>query len=323
MSSSKSKRIPPPPRPSGSKQSVVSGLFPNTVKEKMRRMEEECWGCGSEKIQIARVLAKADGATSFLEKRRLINFNPLTAMNAIALCPTCRTYYDDALDPMFFFVPSDLDFFIRFELRNRVHRQGDITKRRVPLPREYAQYQYKQGKITDVAQGGQYTRVYLCDNPRTQHTQAPNQWHGAPFPAIRRAIGALGSPRIGRIPQDMVMKLQILRDLYYLDDDEETERRHKLQRPSQDDDYQDSDEEEDENKEEEEEEEDEDETEDEEQIFKGKKGCSKRSKTITYSSKRRRRDQSRWEWDLGPDATTEDAIRKYGPVLSGPGRRLG
>ncbi|GFF38543.1 hypothetical protein IFM46972_05589 [Aspergillus udagawae] len=141
---------------------------------------------------------------------------------------------------------SDLDFFIRFELRDRIRRQGDITKRRVPMAHEYARYQYRQGKITDVAQGGQYTRVYLCNYLLAQNTQAPKQWHGAPLPTIRKAIGALGSPRIGRIPQDMVMKLTILRDLYYLDDDDETERRHQLERPSKDDNYQDSDEEEDE-----------------------------------------------------------------------------
>jgi hypothetical protein len=58
----------------------------------------------------------------------------------------------------------------------------------------------------------------------------------------------------------MVMKLTILRDLYYLDDEEETEGRHQLEHPSKNDNYQDSDEEEeeDDNREEEEEEEDED-----------------------------------------------------------------
>jgi DeoR/GlpR family transcriptional regulator of sugar metabolism len=49
----------------------------------------------------------------------------------------------------------------------------------------------------------------------------------------------------------MITKLTILRDLYYLDDEEETERRHGLERPSRDDDYQDSEEEEDEDKNEE------------------------------------------------------------------------
>jgi hypothetical protein len=40
---------------------------------------------------------------------------------------------------------------------------------------------------------------------------------------------------IRRIPQDMVMELTILGDLYYLDDDEETERTHQFERPSKDD----------------------------------------------------------------------------------------
>ncbi|KAH1294715.1 hypothetical protein KXV95_001668 [Aspergillus fumigatus] len=329
MASKSNRMPPPPPRPSSSKNStVISGSFPSHVKEKMKRMSEECWSCGATKIQIAHVLGKADGATKFLEERGLINFDPLSMMNAVGLCPTCHAYYHDALDPLFFFVPSDLDFFIRFELRDRIRRQGDIAKRRVPLAHEYARYQYRQGKITDVAQGGQYTRVYLDDTPWAQSTQAPKQWHGAPLPTIRKAIGALGSPRIGRVPQDMVMKLTILRDLYYLDDEEEAERRYQLQRPSQDDDYhyQDSDEGDDDNGKEEEEEEDEDADDDDddetEPGTKGGKRCPKWTKQEARYPKRQRQRESRFEWDLGPDATAEDAIRKFGPVLLGPGRRL-
>jgi hypothetical protein len=243
-------------------------------------------------------------------------------MNAVGLCYNCHAYYDDALDPIFFFVPSDLDFFIRFELRDRIRRQGDITKRRVPMAHEYARYQYRQGKITDVAQGGQYTRVYLCDIPGAQNIQAPKQWHGAPLPTIRKAIGALGSPRIGRIPQDMVMKLTILRDLYYLDDDDETERRHQLERPSKDDNYQDSDEQEDDNGEEGDEDDDDDDDDETEAESKGGKRRPKWTKQEARYPKRQRRRESRFEWDLGPDATSEDAIRKFGPVLLGPGGRL-
>ncbi|GFF71104.1 hypothetical protein IFM61606_01992 [Aspergillus udagawae] len=101
---------------------------------------------------------------------------------------------------------------------------------------------------------GQYKRVYLEDILFKEHIQAPKQWYGAPFPIIRRAISALGSPRIGHVPPEMITKLTILRDLYYLDDEEEAERKHGLERPSRDDDYQDSEEEEDEEEGEEEEE---------------------------------------------------------------------
>jgi hypothetical protein len=63
---SKSNRMPPPPRPSSSKNStVISGSFPSNVKEKMKRMGDQCWSCGSIKIQIAHVLGKADGAVGF------------------------------------------------------------------------------------------------------------------------------------------------------------------------------------------------------------------------------------------------------------------
>jgi hypothetical protein len=53
---------------------------------------------------------------------------------------------------MLFSVSSDLDFFIRFESWDRIRRQGDSSKRRVPMADEYARYQFKQGKVADVSQ---------------------------------------------------------------------------------------------------------------------------------------------------------------------------
>jgi hypothetical protein len=40
-------------------------------------------------------------------------------INAIPLCPLCRTQFDLANDPGFVFFPSDLEFFINFELADR------------------------------------------------------------------------------------------------------------------------------------------------------------------------------------------------------------
>ncbi|KAF7182600.1 hypothetical protein CNMCM7691_002171 [Aspergillus felis] len=66
----------------------------------------------------------------------------------------------------------------------RIRQQSNGSKRRVLMAHEYARYQFKQGKIADVSQGGQYMTVYLEDILFKEHIQAPKQWHGAPFPTI-------------------------------------------------------------------------------------------------------------------------------------------
>jgi hypothetical protein len=55
---------------------------------------------------------------------------------------------------LFFSLPSDLDVFIRFELRDRIRRQeerrqGNHDKRMAPVAQEYARYQLNQGKMEE------------------------------------------------------------------------------------------------------------------------------------------------------------------------------
>lgn len=50
---------------------------------------------------------------------------PLASLaNAIALCGTCHPQFDYALDPGFVFIPTDLDYFIDFELEDRQRRRA-------------------------------------------------------------------------------------------------------------------------------------------------------------------------------------------------------
>ncbi|KAI9042389.1 uncharacterized protein KD926_005685 [Aspergillus affinis] len=72
---------------------------------------------------------------------------------------------------------------------------------------------------------GTYYRVHLVDSCAQRVTkESPiKEWGGAPFAALKRAIRIIGCPRSGRIPKDMLEKLQILRDAYYGEEDREAQ----------------------------------------------------------------------------------------------------
>jgi hypothetical protein len=157
-------------------------------------------------------------------------------MNAMELCPTCHTQFDLAGDPGFSFIPTDLQYFIQFELEDRERRRtaaakGDILQREVPTAAMYKAHQLMEGKISSTAIGGQYTPVflkrYLLSNLPNDtlssifsQLSVPKEWHGSPISAIRRAIPILGSARLKVISKETRLQLEKLRNLYFLDDDD-------------------------------------------------------------------------------------------------------
>ena len=60
--------------------------------------------------------------------------------NGMVPCPNCHTFFDDMLNPEWIFVPSNLDYFINYELENCKTCQNlqDCT---VPDCHEYLSYQ--------------------------------------------------------------------------------------------------------------------------------------------------------------------------------------
>lgn len=146
-----------------------------------------------------------------LIKRGLINFRLRSQLNGIGLCPTCHTKYDDHCDPKITFYPTDIEFFIRFELRDRARREKDSSSHRItPTAAQY------------VRQSGLYNRIQLdWQGSDEAKVLEPAAWIGAPLAALRRTFGILSCPRANRIPKQDRNNLRLLWDLYYGDDDEE------------------------------------------------------------------------------------------------------
>lgn len=154
--------------------------------------------------------------------------------NTIPLCPSCHVEFDLAIDPGYIFFPTDLQFFINYELADRKRRHllsaesGLLVKRQVPTAEDYKDHQIQNGSISPEDVGGLYSRVFLKDFlhdgmfPAIIHTlTTPKCWHGNPMASLRRAIAALGSARIYIISSETRSCLEQLRDLYFNDTTEE------------------------------------------------------------------------------------------------------
>lgn len=128
------------------------------------------------------------------------------------------------MDPGWFFVPADLDFFIQKEKVDIERRQiagdkGIVTSRICPTSDEYAASQPDGVPL--------YTRVLLQPNrinPPAGGFKPTAPWNESPIAAIRRAFVALGSVLRPAIPQDIAEKLWMLQDLYYRDPEVKTQR---------------------------------------------------------------------------------------------------
>lgn len=160
----------------------------------------------------------------------MLNFQPISLHNAIALCPSCHRAFDNALDPGLFFYPVDLEYFIRIEKENYQFRcqrgeSGSKEPRTCPTRETYKQHQEAQELIPANACGGLYQCIILRDDylPKFSRpiclselntTLAMKSWHGAPSAALRRAFAALGTLRVNVIPLEIQSKLRELQMLY-------------------------------------------------------------------------------------------------------------
>lgn len=251
----------------------------------------------------------------------LINFSLVSAMNAIPLCPTCHSQFDLAIDPGFFFVPTDLRYFIQFELKDRERRkraaeEGTILDRETPAAEEYKAHQVAKGIIPPDAIGGQYLRVFLKSYLHHDelpfdvmaYLSKPKEWHGAPLASLRRAIPILGSGRLKALKSQMRLELQKLRDLYFLDEESspgnmsvdlgtrQTQPNDQVKKRQLDD------------------------------ITDDKSGSPKKQRQGNEERSSRDPGTTRYcpillkevlsYWTLGPDVTAEEAVRRYAPVFA-------
>ena len=165
----------------------------------------------------------------WLRQHNLIPFDSLGHMdNAIPLCHGCHANFDDYINPGFVFAPTDLQYFIRFERKDRVRREkiaqdtGTMPGRSVPTAIMYYNRQVKKGLIQPEDGGGLYHRYVLRNyfhsfgppiNVGLSPFSESATWHGASTAALRRAFLALGSLSQG-IPHAVRDKLLKLHDLY-------------------------------------------------------------------------------------------------------------
>ncbi|KAL4735575.1 hypothetical protein BDV11DRAFT_211865 [Aspergillus similis] len=169
---------------------------------------EMCFMCDLEADHCAHVIAEADRSIQTLTERGLINFDLKSPMNGVALCASCHIRYDDHCDPRLIFYPKDINFFIAFELRDRFRRRKDGSPRTVPTATQYAK------------RGGLYTRiVFRRKGQDAAVVKEPACWHGAPLAAFRRVFGIMGCPRADGIPEEDMLRLRDLWDLYFRDND--------------------------------------------------------------------------------------------------------
>ena len=93
----------------------------------------------------------------------------------------------------------------------------------------YKLHQVAKGVVGPDAIGGQYRPVFLKHYlllGRLSFTtvqnllSTPREWHGAPIACLRRCIHVLGSGRIKMLGKETRIQLEMLRDLYFLDEEE-------------------------------------------------------------------------------------------------------
>ncbi|EDN02656.1 hypothetical protein I7I51_07656 [Histoplasma capsulatum] len=287
--------------PRRSEYFLKSDAFSAATKLEVKRLAgENCWACG----------------------------RGLAAGNAVPLCPLCHDQFDLATDPGFLFIPTDLQYFIQFELKDRERRradmeQGVISKREIPTRDMYRAHQVKQGIISADSVGGLYLPIFLkhyfhCNRlpfDVLPYFSRPRQWHGAPLATFRTAFLVLGSARLNVLSRQTRLELQQLRDLYFLTEEEGSPSMVPgsipTPRPQADD--------------QERKRSPDDDTRDDTGSIKPKptargdaapeKGDRSGEAGTHRQCPATIRDSS-LDWALGPDIPTEEAVRRYAPVLA-------
>ncbi|XHF97067.1 hypothetical protein AWENTII_000671 [Aspergillus wentii] len=281
--------------------------------------KRQCFACESRVTpDAAHVIQVHDSATELLIQKKLIEFDLRRSENGVSLCPSCHRMFDRDIDPGFIFFPTDIDFFIRRELqyREKVLSAGCLIPDRVPSAEEYARSQIQAGTVPPGSQCGLYQRIFLEEYmtpviplPVNQVFSQPVPWHGAPFGTFRRAFQALGSPRVAAISPTVRNQLSRLRDLYYSDTlvvedvlvNAEADRFWHEPRPNQG---------------------PEPETEgpilrniSRETSQKDDQSLENHYRMAGFFDDEAKITHKCYEWVLGPESTSEDAMRRYGPAI--------
>ncbi|KAL4793926.1 hypothetical protein BDV19DRAFT_365610 [Aspergillus venezuelensis] len=206
----------------------ASNTFSDTVKlEVVRLSGANCWSCLNSDPEFAHVVAQKDGQALYWIQAGLLPFSFKAAVNCITLCFSCHASFDRSSDPCWIFLPTDLNFFIRFEINDQFRcAQNDQTSGRiVPTIEKYRDHLASKEVAAPDAPGGLYRGYYLknflhggyMSVESLQFLTTPKPWHGHPLAAIRRGIAILGSARCYALDRTTIDELTTLRRLYFDD----------------------------------------------------------------------------------------------------------
>ncbi|KLJ07253.1 hypothetical protein EMPG_17263 [Blastomyces silverae] len=226
-----------------------SDTFSRATKLEVKRLAgDQCWACNSSTPQVCHVFGEEDPQLQLWYNANLIDFDLTSVENGIALCPTCHAEFDRTADPGFVLLPVDLQYFIDVELDHRQEKKVALkigkdvdVRRRVPTAVEYKVHQYNDGRVPANASGGLYRPIFLKNyllggclpSNILNALSAPKQWHGAPVATLRRSMLVLGSGRIQSLDAETRSQLELLRNLYFLDDEEYSPAVHSKQKQIQ------------------------------------------------------------------------------------------
>ncbi|KAL3467704.1 hypothetical protein BJX64DRAFT_283171 [Aspergillus heterothallicus] len=162
-----------------------------------------CFTCNQPGATPVQLVPTNEALITTIERRdgNMLNYDILSEANQILLCSMCESMIERPYQELAIY-PTDLEYFIRWELRDQVRRRNRGGKRILPTA---AQYNARGGTYSTAI--GVYTSPYKHENP-------PGRWSGAPMAALHNAFRALGSGLAG-IPASDREKLIDLRDLYY------------------------------------------------------------------------------------------------------------
>ncbi|KAH8650281.1 hypothetical protein BGZ60DRAFT_194917 [Tricladium varicosporioides] len=166
--------------------------------------------------------ALGDGLIDFQEKQ--------SPQNAIALCGTCHTNFDHIYNPSFFFLSTDLNYFLNYERQDRKRRRklgrrtGTIPGLMCPTAQTYQDHQSHQG-VEGAGLGGLYTRIIINDflpqypgrapfQPGPSEYGATKSWTGSPMASLQRAVLMLRKLNLHGIPREIRDALRQLQDAY-------------------------------------------------------------------------------------------------------------
>lgn len=229
-------------------QTATSSAFSDAMRcEALLFSGPNCWSCKSPDPDLAHVVSQKDRQVcvlvslaqflqrlislkaSFWQQAGLLPFAHKSVANCVPLCAQCHKAFDRPDDPSYVFLPSDLEFFITWELEDRHRRWQEIMPehRIVPSAEEYRNHQLSRYLISEKDNGGLYCGYFLkqiffffdgrCPVNLLEEFAGPKTWHGHPLAAIRRGIAVLGSARCHVLDKSTINDLTTLRELYFDD----------------------------------------------------------------------------------------------------------